>query len=186
MIDIKWLESMNACSYLMEWFKAKKIEEIEAIELIKMLADDDQWDLANWLMVRVMNYSQYVSIAVFASEQVIDIFHKYNSKHNRPQEAIEAAKRCICDLSLANKKAAKKAAVAAAAAISAGTAAASSAWAAAVNDADAAAAAIATAISVAAVNVDAANDDPKIQMRRKIMEYGIALLDQRASYGGRT
>ena len=51
-----------------------------------------------------MEYTQYVSYAVFAAEQVLDIFeHKY-PEDKRPRAAIEAAKKCIENPSEENRK----------------------------------------------------------------------------------
>ena len=45
------------------------------LELIKKLAEY-RFDWANWLIARIMNKKQKVSYAVFAAEQVIDIYEK--------------------------------------------------------------------------------------------------------------
>ncbi len=53
-----------------------------------------------------MTYKQYVSYAVFAAEQVLDIFENKYPDDKRPRKAIQAAKKCIKNPSKENKKAA--------------------------------------------------------------------------------
>lgn len=74
---------------------------------------------ANWLIVRLMKYKQYVKYAVYAAEQVIDIFEKKYPDNKLSRKAIQAAKRCIKNPSKKNKDAAAYAASAAGAAASA-------------------------------------------------------------------
>lgn len=88
----------------MNWFNAQK--ETDAVKVIKKLVKENQLSWANWTIVRVMDYKQYASYAVFAAEQVIDIFEKKYPNDKRPRAAIEAAKECIKDPSEENKKAA--------------------------------------------------------------------------------
>ena len=111
-IDRKWLEEKGACRDGKEWFLAEG--KLEAIEGLKNLIAKDELDWANWLIVRVMTYSQYVSYAVFAAEQVIEIYEKKYPKDKRPRQAIEAAKKCIENPSEENKNDAYAAADAAA------------------------------------------------------------------------
>ena len=111
-ITIEWLESKNACIDGYNWF-VEQGKEVEPIPLLYLLIKENQLEWANWLVVRVMDYSQYVSYAVYAAEQVIDIFEKEFPDDKRPREAIEAAKRCIENPSDENKKEAANAASAA-------------------------------------------------------------------------
>ena len=110
-----------------------------------------------------MTYEQSVSYAVFAAEQVIDIYEKKYPDDKRPRQAIDAAKACIKNPSVKNKAAARAAWAAAwaAAGAAAGAAeAAGAAWAAAGAAAGAAEAAGAAAWA----------------MKEKILKYGIKLL----------
>ena len=54
-----------------------------------------------------------VELAIFAAEQVIDIFEKYDKKDKRPREAIEAAKKWLKNPTEKNRNAAAYAAYAA-------------------------------------------------------------------------
>src|SRR5262249_22781363 len=107
-ITREWLEEKNACSAGLEWDVKKRITD--PIKGIENLVAKNNWQWANWLIVRVMTYKQYVNYAVFAAELVIDIYEKRNPDSKKPRKAIEAAKKCITDPSSNNKKAAANAA----------------------------------------------------------------------------
>ena len=120
-ITKEWLEEKSACRSGVEWFTTQK--ESDGVEVVKKLTKKKKLNWANWLIVRIMSYEQYVSYAVFAAEQVIDIYEKKYPKDKKPREAIEAAKKCIDNPSEENKKAAAAAADDAAYAANAATAA---------------------------------------------------------------
>jgi glutamine synthetase adenylyltransferase len=183
-ITIEWLKSKDACHDGLDWF-AKQNKEFELVELIDLLIKENQLEWANWLIVRVMDYSQYVSYAVYAAEQVIDIFEKKYPDDKHPREAIEAAKKCIKNPSDENKKKAYSAARAAYGASSAAYSAARVAdWAAynaaraaywvacAASAADSAACAASAADSAACAAKATAN----AKILKKILKYGIELL----------
>jgi hypothetical protein len=102
-ITKKWLVEKNACQDGFEWF-VEQNKEFEPVPLLYLLIKKNQLDWANWLIVRVMDYSQYVSYAVYAAELVIDIFEKQYPDDKRPRTAIEAAKKCIENPNEENKK----------------------------------------------------------------------------------
>jgi len=178
-ITKEWLQKENACIDGLEWF-TKQNKEFEPVPLLNLLIKKNQLDWTNWLVVRVMNYSQYVSYAVFAAEQVIKNYEKQYPDDKRPREAIEAAKRCIENPSDENKKEAARAAnsasysaaraaywaaCAASAASAADSAADSAAWGA-VNAADSAADRSAYRAARAAKSA---------KILKKILKYGIKL-----------
>jgi len=175
-ITIEWLESKNACQDGVDWF-TKQNKEFESIPLLNLLIKKNQLDWANWLIVRVMDYSQYVSYAVYAAEQVIDIFEKEFPDDKRPREAIEAAKKCIENPSEENKKEA-----AMAAARAADSAARAAYWAAcaacAASAADSAARGAVNAADSAADRsaYRAARAAHSAKILKKILKYGIKLL----------
>jgi len=175
-ITKKWLVEKNACQDGYNWF-TKQNKEFEPVPLLYLLIKKNQLDWANWLIVRVMDYSQYVSYAVFAAELVIDIFEKKYPDDKHPREAIEAAKKCIKNPSDENKEEAARAANSAsysaaraaywaACAASAASAADSAAWGA-VNAADSAADRSAYRAARAAKSA---------KILKKILKYGIKLL----------
>jgi hypothetical protein len=166
-ITVDYLKEINACSEAVEAY-AEHGKEYDIISLIKlMIKKKYRLDWANWLIVRSMTYKQYVSYAVFAAEQVIHLFEKKYPNNRRPRNAIKAAKKCIKNPSVENKKAAYAAADAAYAAADA--AAAHAAYAAAHATAHAAyAAAYAAADAAYAADADV--------IRIKILKYGLRLL----------
>ena len=103
-ITESWLKEKSACSEGIVWFTAQ--EEVDAVKVLEKLIKEKKLDWANWTIARVMSYRQYVSYAVFAAEQVIDLYEKEYPDNKRPREAIEAAKKCIKDPSGKNKVAA--------------------------------------------------------------------------------
>jgi len=161
-ITREWLTEKRACPSVLEWFVAEGI--IEPIEGIRNLVAKGHWDWANWLIVRVMTKPQYLAYAIFAAEQVIDIFEMKYPNDKRPRNAIESAKAVLANDTEQNRL---NAAAAAAAATTA-TYAASSA-----SSATAATATAATAASYAAYDCAAG-----ARLRAEIIEYGISLLER--------
>jgi len=171
-ISIQWLKEKQACKDALEYLNARSDLNMDNIDAIKLIQDEiktkEHLDWANWLIVRIMEYKQYAAYAIFAAEQVINIYEKKYPENKRPREAIEAAKKCVKDPSDDNKKAAA-AAYAAAYAAAADAAYAAAAVAAAYA---AAAAAYADAAYAAAAVAAAA----KQEMQIKILKYGLKLL----------
>lgn len=153
LITKEWLKSKSACTEGYEWsLKQKGFDTgIEVIKFLGMLVDDNHWNWANWVIVRVMTPPQYLAYAIYAAEQVIDIYEKEYPKDDRPRKAINAAKEVLRSDTVGNRDAAMAAAEAAMAAAGAAEA---SAWAA------------AWAAEAAANN----------SMRKEILDYGISLL----------
>ena len=181
-ITLEWLKEKNACSEAVQAWQEKGCEP-DPIKIISLAMEMNRFDWANWLIVRVMSYKQYVSYAVFAAEQVIDIYEKKYPDDKRPRNAIEAAKKCIARPTVENKTAARAAAWDAAgdawaaagdawAAAGAAWAAAGAAWAAARAAAWAAGDAAWDAWAAGAAAWDAAGDATK----QRIIEYGVSLL----------
>jgi hypothetical protein len=134
----------HTCDRGYQWW-LENDKPTDVIATAKRLNSDDHNDWANWLIVRFMTHEQKVQYAIFAAEQVIDIYEKKYPNDDRPRKAIEAAKNYLKDKSLENKNAAYTTA----------TDAAYAAYAAA--DAAAYAAAAADAAYVAAAAADAAD-----------------------------
>ena len=89
----KWLEEKTACDSGVEWFKAQK--QTDSIKVLDALIADDKLDWANWLIVRMMTRPQCLVYAIYAAEQVLDIFENKYPKDDRPRKAIEAAKEVL-------------------------------------------------------------------------------------------
>ena len=196
-ITEKWLVKKGACEAGVEAFKNQK--EKDSLKILKKLIRVKKLDWANWLIVRVMTYKQYVSYAIYGAEKVIGIFEKKYPNDNRPRAAINAAKKCIKNPTKKNKAAADAAATDAAnAAADAAYAAADAAYAAdyaayaaysadaatyAAYAADAATYAAADAAADAAYTADAAYaaypaDAATAKTKLKILKYGISLLKE--------
>jgi hypothetical protein len=112
-ITLALLEKHHACTGGVDWFKAQKKTELR--DVVAALIDDGRANWANWLLARTMTLRQKRQYAIFAAEQVIDIFEKKYPNDKRPREAIEAAKRVLKSPTAANKEKARAAAAAAAA-----------------------------------------------------------------------
>ena len=167
-ITEKWLQEQSACQSGIERFLAQK--ETDGVKVVKKLISRDKLDWANWLIVRIMSYKQYVSYAVYAADQVIADYEKQYPKDDRPRKAIEAAKECIKDPSEENKSAADSACSAAKSAKSAK----SSAW----SARSAARSAAKSAAKSAADSADSACSAAGSAMQKKIIAYGIKLLNK--------
>ncbi|MFA5323312.1 MAG: putative immunity protein [Smithella sp.] len=178
---LKWLKKHDACrEAVAEWKKQGR--ESDPVKVINLAMAMDRFDWANWLIVRVMEYNQYVAYAIFAAEQVIEIHEKRFPDDKRPREAIEAARECLKNPTKENKAAAYAAAYAAAAAASAApnaAYAAAFAASAAPNASKAAAYAASAApnASKAAASAAFAASNAKQEMRQRIITYGIKLLE---------
>ena len=146
-ITQKQLKDWSACTDGYKWACGILNDKPMEVKKFLKITAKHRLDWANWVIVRLMTYDQYVSYAVFAAEQVIDIYEKKYPAYKRPRLAIEAAKKCI------GLK---------------GTAAGDDAW-----DARAAAWDAARAAARAAGAAGAAEE----QMKIKILEYGLSLLD---------
>lgn len=92
-IDREFLEKWGACADGKEWFLEEGISD--PIEGIKNLVAKDNWEWANWLIVRVMTREQYLAYAIFSAEQVINIYEKKYPDDKRPRKAIDAAKSVL-------------------------------------------------------------------------------------------
>ena len=146
-ITLKWLQSKGACKESLEAWQ-KETDHNTFATLNRLVSKNPEW--GNWLICRLMNKKQAVQYAIFAAEQVIDIYEgKYTDK--RPRNAIEAAKAYLKNPSKKTKAYA----------------------------ADAAAYAYAAGYGAAYAAADAyAAGAERRKMKAKILKYGIRLLEQ--------
>lgn len=191
-ITKKWLEKNNACESGVELFE--KLNSNDPIKLFDLAIIQKKYQDINWCISRYLRKCDKIKYAIFAAEQVIEIFELKYTNDQRPRNAINAAKKY---LKLKNNDAAAAAAyvaaVAADAAADDAARAASAAYVAARAAYVAAAAARAAARAArAAVAADAARaaraaDDAaraayvaayadKEKMYIKILNYGIELI----------
>lgn len=92
-ITKKWLKVKGACDDGVEWFCSQK--EKDGVKVVEALMAEEKYCWADWLIVRIMTRPQYLSYAIFASEQVIDIFEKQYPYDKSPRKAIETAKAVL-------------------------------------------------------------------------------------------
>src|SRR3990167_2896179 len=110
-ITIAEVLTLKPCKYAEEWAtkKYKKPQEIKSV--VKDLKKIKKLDWANWLVTRLLSKDDKVRYAIFAAEQVINIYEKKYPGDLRQRKAIDAAKKY---LELKTKDAAADAADAAA------------------------------------------------------------------------
>ena len=106
-ISKDWLLEHRACTKGINWFTAQT--ETDGLATVKKLMAEKKLEWANWTIVQVMTYRQYVSYGVYAAEQVIDIYKKKYPDDDAPRTAIETAKKCIENPNNENKIAASEA-----------------------------------------------------------------------------
>jgi len=150
-------------------------------EFINGCMDKDRLDYANWLIIRLFKTKkQKTQYAIFAAEQVIEIYENKYPDDDRPRKAIEAAKAYLDRPTSKNKKAAHAAAYAAHASAAAATAAYAYAYAAAAYAAAyasaAATAAYAYAAYASAAYASHATAAANSTIKKKIIKYGLTLI----------
>lgn len=194
MVTKKWLIEQNRCSvnYWDQWVKTKSLPIIKAVQL---LITKEKYDWGNWLVVQGMTKKQHIQYAVYAAKQVLHLYEKKYPDDKRPRKAINAALRCIKKDTKKNRNAAWVArdAAEAAARDAARDAARAAAWAAraardaakAARDAAEAAAdaAWAAAWAARAAARDAAAYAAWDVMLKKILRYGIRILEKNQEEG---
>jgi len=173
------LKNLNPCSEGFEWYINHG--KTDLLEICNGLVDDNHADWANWTITNLMTKDQCVRYAIFAAEQVIDIFEKKYSGDDRPRWAIESAKKYLKTRGTAAAWAARAAAWAASGAASGAAGAAwAAAWAAwAASGAARAAARDATRAAWDATRAAwAASGASNFKtMQKKIIAYGVQILE---------
>ena len=172
-ITLDYLKEKGACKSGIDWCQENKLIDLTDKEFLPKLVGAEQFDWAYWLIKRLFNKRQSVHMAIFAAEQVIDIYEKKYPDNKKPREAIEAARKVLENDTKENRAAAWAAAWAAAY-----VAYAAAAWAAAAAADDAAAWAAAAAADDAAAYAAAyaADDAARKEMKVRILTYSISLL----------
>jgi len=171
-ITTDWLKEQDACSGGMDWFSMQS--ETDGRAVMESLISAGKLEWANWLIARMLDHTDRIRYAVFAAEQVLDIFEKQYPGDKRPRLAIEAARMVIKNDVPKTRAAAKDAGESAEAAWAAAGAAgaAGAAW-----------AAWATRVAVpswatgAAARATKAARATEVPVEIKIIRYGISLLE---------
>jgi len=94
-ITKEFLQSKNACSPSYRWVVENKLIGLEHPEFIAKLMENNRFSDANWLITKLFDKMQSVKYAIFAAEQVLDIYEKKYPDDARPRLAIEAAKKYL-------------------------------------------------------------------------------------------
>jgi|GEM_PF-3911425 len=64
-ITKEWLLEKKACSSGVKWFENQK--ETELVNVVQSLNNDNHWEWASWLLVKIMSYKQYISYAAYST-----------------------------------------------------------------------------------------------------------------------
>lgn len=91
-ITKNWLQKRNVCLSSYNHICDNDYIGLDSSSFLKKLIDNDRLSDAYWLIIKVMNKKQSVQYAIFAAEQVINIFEKEYAEDKGPRNAIEAAK----------------------------------------------------------------------------------------------
>jgi len=86
----RWLKNHSACKDGYDWYISLKTDDLAKVW--KAGLKEEKYDDLNWLIVRKLTKSNRVWYAIYAAEQVIDIFEKKHPDDKRPRMAIDAAK----------------------------------------------------------------------------------------------
>jgi len=106
----KITKKQDACIDGYKWVLRRKSDGAKET-LEALLKHNPEW--ANWTVARLLNRKQKIQYAVFAAEQVLDLFEKKHPNDNRPRLAINAAKAVIKSNTKKNRAAAEAAGAAA-------------------------------------------------------------------------
>ena len=176
-ITTELLKEKDACEEGVIWFEKnyKKCDLIFWLE--DLIKKKEHLDWANWLIVRCMTRPQYLEYAIYAAEQVVDIFEKEYPDDKSPKKAIEATKKVLKNDTKENRAACAACAASASAAWAA-SASARAAWAASADSSAWAARAARAASAASAAWAASSASAARAAMQIKILQYGIKLLEE--------
>ena len=115
-ITLDYLKEKGACKSGIDWCKENGLIDLTDKEFLTKLVGAEQFDYSYWLLKKLFNKRQSVQMAIFAAEQVIDIYEKKYPDNKKPREAIEAARKVLENDTKENRDAAYAYAAAVAAA----------------------------------------------------------------------
>jgi len=87
-----WLVKKNACTPSLRFAESNNWIGLDIYKSLDLLIWANRLNDANWLITRTMNKKQCVEYAIYAAEQVLNIFEKKYHNDSRPRIAIAAAK----------------------------------------------------------------------------------------------
>ena len=105
-ITLNSVKAKVPCKEAYQWSvnRLKGKEDVDVVPFIQAAMAEDKLEWSNWFIARVFNYQQQLKYAVFAAEQVLDVYEKEFPGDTRPRNAIESAKECINNSSEENTK----------------------------------------------------------------------------------
>ena len=178
MFNDKWVEEKKPCEAGLAFLNTQT--DKSAVSVINALVVAKHYDWATWALTNSFTKRQNVVFAIYAAEQVIDIFEKEVPGEERPRASIETAKRWLKGEATEEEcRVAADAAYASSAYYAAAYAASSASYAsyAAASSASSAAASYAYGYaSRAASSASASASAAASAMREKIVAYGLTLL----------
>ena len=112
----EYLIEINACQPGVDWFTKNFDDNANLKDVFIKLVDVGKHDYCKWLLRydKRIDLKIKINLAIFSAELVLPIWLKNNPKDDRPQKAIEAAKKCVENPTKENKDAATAAGAAAA------------------------------------------------------------------------
>ena len=88
----EWFKKHNACIDGYKWVLQRKSDD--ASETMEALIRHNlEW--ANWTIARKLTRKQKIRYAIFAAEEVLELFEKKHPNNKAPREAIAAAKAVL-------------------------------------------------------------------------------------------
>jgi len=89
-----WLEEHGACIAGYE-YALENLLGLDIKKTVEKLMSDNKFDWASWYVTKFFDKGQSVEYAIFAAEQVLNIYEKEYPEDDRPRKAIEAAKEYL-------------------------------------------------------------------------------------------
>jgi hypothetical protein len=97
-LSLKFLQEKSACYDGLKWYTENgKINTVEKC-VTALIADTDcseHLNYANWLLSNTLSPDNKIRYAIFAAEQVLELFENATPGDLRPRKAIEAAKEYL-------------------------------------------------------------------------------------------
>jgi hypothetical protein len=112
LLSLEIIEKHSACKDGIEWYKKNKEPDTVELCVNKLLKDEKcstRLDWSNWLLSKMLESDDKIRYAIFAAEQVLDIFEKWVPGDLRPRKAIEAVEEYLKNPTQKNKDATRAA-----------------------------------------------------------------------------
>ena len=94
-ITNEFLTQNTADDELIEYFNNNKLESEDIFTFLEKLNGGNKFRALNWFLTRLLNKTNNIKYAIFASEKVLCSFECDHKNDDRPRKAIYAAKECL-------------------------------------------------------------------------------------------